>query len=378
MKRMFFAASALAMVMWLSGQTPALGTSEARVGVLPFQVFSAEKVDYLRSLIPADLTRLLKERGGIAMVAPEALQPAPADIGIPAKELALIAQRTGAAFLVYGSLTKIDENLSIDVRVFSAATGESLYKDFVEGKDLESLLETLARKISDHIAKAAPSATPPEAVAAPGSEATSTPPAPEAPLAEPVEARSAAAEAVEPATEVAALSPPEEAGEPLIPSEEETTSAPRQKSFMPKSQFRSDQPINITADRLEADNRAGTVNFLGTVVAKREDMVIFSDQLTAFYTKERKMQKYVARGNVKINQTDRMATCHEALYDQPTQKIILTGKPKVWQGNNIVSGERIIILLNEDKIIIEKGKEDRVTATIYPVEKSSSGAAKKP
>lgn len=371
MKRLFFAASALAMVMWLGGEAPVLGTSETRVGVLPFQVFSAEKVDYLQSLVPADLTRLLEEKGGFTMVAPEALQPAPADTGIAARELTLIAKGANAAFLVYGSLTKIDENLSIDVRVFSATTEDSPYKDFVEGKDLESLLETLARKVSDHIAQAAPPATPPAAVAASGVKPAPSGPLPEMPPAEPAGEIPVEAEA-------AALDAPENVGESPTPSEEETTPAPRRKSLMPKGQSRSDQPINITADRLEADNRLGTVNFLGTVVAKREDMVIFSDRITAFYAQEGRMQKIIARGNVKINQTDRMATCQEALYDQPTQKIILTGKPKVWQGNNIVSGEKIIILLNEDKIIIEKGKEDRVTATIYPVEKGSPGAPTKP
>lgn len=385
MKRLFFVAGALAMVMWLGGEPSVFGESDTRVGVLPFQVFSAEKVDYLQSLIPAELTRRLKEKGGFTIVAPEALQPTPADVGIAAKELALIAKRTDAAFLVYGSLTKIDENLSIDARVFSANTAGSPYKDFVEGKDFESLVETLARKISDHIAKVAPPPAAAPAVAVPPSpgEPVPSPPTPEAPLAPPAAAPASespdeAETAASVAPEIASVAAPESIAESPAPRSEENNSTPGQKSLVPKSRFRSDQPINITADRLEADNRAGTVNFLGNVVAKREDMVIFSDRITAFYTKEGRMQKIDAKGNVKINQSDRMATCHEARYDQPAQKIILTGKPKVWQGNNIVSGQTITILLNEDKIIIDKGKEDRVNATIYPMEKGSPGAGEKP
>jgi len=121
---------------------------------------------------------------------------------------------------------------------------------------------------------------------------------------------------------------------------------------------------------MEADNRNRIVNFLGNVVARREDMVIFADQISAFYTKKGKIKKIVAQGNVKINQDERTATCEMATYFQPSQKIILTGKPKVWQGSNIVSGGKITIFLNEDKISIERGKQNRVNAIIYPQEKA--------
>ena len=144
---------------------------------------------------------------------------------------------------------------------------------------------------------------------------------------------------------------------------------PEKKPPKPKRQL-SYQPINITSDRMEADNRNRTVSFLGNVVAKREDMVIFSDRISTFYTKQGQIKKIIARGNVKINQHDRIATCQEATFFQPSQKIVLTGKPKVWQGNNILSGEKIIILLNEDKIDIEGGKQNRVNAVIYPMGKN--------
>ena len=153
------------------------------------------------------------------------------------------------------------------------------------------------------------------------------------------------------------------------PEVPEIDTGPEKKSPKPKSRL-SYQPINITSDRMEADNRNRTVNFLGNVVAKREDMVIFSDRISTFYTKPGKIKKIIARGNVKINQHARIATCQEATFFQPSQKIVLTGKPKVWQGNNIVSGEKIIIFLNEDRIDIEGGKQNRVNAIIYPMGKN--------
>ena len=102
-----------------------------------------------------------------------------------------------------------------------------------------------------------------------------------------------------------------------------------------------------------------------------EDIVIFSDRISAYYTEQGRIKKTIARGNVKINQQDRTATCQEATFFQPSQKIVLTGRPKVWQGNNIVSGDKIIIYLEEDRVVIEGEQRNRVKATIYPMGKDS-------
>jgi lipopolysaccharide export system protein LptA len=38
----------------------------------------------------------------------------------------------------------------------------------------------------------------------------------------------------------------------------------------------------------------------------------------------------------------------------------------VWQGADLVSGERITLFVKEDRSIIEGSKDKRVSATIYP------------
>ncbi len=145
--------------------------------------------------------------------------------------------------------------------------------------------------------------------------------------------------------------------------------------FKPKA-LGSDQPVNITSDRMVADNRNRTVNFLGNVVSKREDMIMFSDQLSAVYTEQSNIEKIIARGNVKIHQTDRTATCQEATFFQLRQQIVMTGKPKVWQNKNIITGDKITIFIKEDRVEVESdkqegGKQGRVNAIIYPGAKGS-------
>ncbi|MFH0812611.1 MAG: lipopolysaccharide transport periplasmic protein LptA [Pseudomonadota bacterium] len=388
------------LLFWDGAENTLLGKTVSRVGILPFQIYSGEKVGYLQEVISTRLAQQL-EKKAITTLAPEEVNRIiagrEASIFNP-EELNSIAQKTGSQFLVYGSLTKIDDNLSIDARVFTPLKESLFYKDFVEGKDLDQLIEQLGSKISQQILAVALKETPLESApdkptileeelqpdSSPGkSEPFPSPITPpvtspveneEAPVSEtkastPVEDSTSLVEEA-PVNVASSVSEPPPVTPDTFPEETEADLGAGKKSSTSEKPFSSSQPINITSDRMEADNRNRTVNFLGNVVAKREDMVIFSDRLLTFYNKEGKIDKIIAQGNVKINQNDRMATCVEATFFQPSQKIVLTGKPKVWQGNNIITGEKITILLIEDKMDIEGGKQNRVNATIYPMGKN--------
>jgi len=49
-------------------------------------------------------------------------------------------------------------------------------------------------------------------------------------------------------------------------------------------------------------------------------------------------------------------------------KIVLTENPSVQQGRDVVEGHKIIILLNENRSIVEGSETKRVKATIFPKE----------
>jgi lipopolysaccharide export system protein LptA len=132
---------------------------------------------------------------------------------------------------------------------------------------------------------------------------------------------------------------------------------------------RSDQPLRITSQQLEADNKSQIITFTGNVVAKQGEMTIYADVTKVFYEKkgeENEIREIVATGNVKIQDGDRLATGQKAVFMNAEQKIILTGNPKVWQGKDMVSGEKIIVLLEEDKSFVESGPDQRVEVVLYP------------
>jgi lipopolysaccharide export system protein LptA len=125
------------------------------------------------------------------------------------------------------------------------------------------------------------------------------------------------------------------------------------------------QPIHITSNSMEAETKTNTVIFKGNVVAKQKDMTITSDELTAVYSDGKELKEVLATGNVRITQQNKIAAAEKALFLNAERKIILTGNPKVWEGRDVISGDRIIYFIDENRTIVEGGKE-RVKATIHP------------
>ncbi len=115
-----------------------------------------------------------------------------------------------------------------------------------------------------------------------------------------------------------------------------------------------EKPINITSDRLELDNKEKKIIFIGNVIAKQEDMTIYSDKLIATYSEDKKeIKKVIAIGNVKITKGDNIATCEKAVFDNLKKTVTLTQNPKIWRGKDFISGDKMTFLIKEDKILVE-------------------------
>ncbi len=140
-------------------------------------------------------------------------------------------------------------------------------------------------------------------------------------------------------------------------------------------------PIHIEADRMEADQQRDLVVFTGNVEANQADIAIFADEMVVNYLTSEKQKtndnsdkklsqridKIDARGNVKIVKGDWIATGDSMEYYSSAQKVKLTGNAKAWQDSNVVTGENIILFLEEGRSIVEKSGKDgkRVKAFIY-------------
>ncbi|MBN2645170.1 MAG: lipopolysaccharide transport periplasmic protein LptA [Desulfuromonadaceae bacterium] len=139
-------------------------------------------------------------------------------------------------------------------------------------------------------------------------------------------------------------------------------------------------PIDITADRLEADDQAGYFIFEGRVQAKQDNAIIYAKTLTVYYDQvpvsgaekgqaQRRIERAVAEGDVRIVQQDRIATGQKAEFFQSQGYVVLTGSPKVLQGESQVAGERITVYLDDNRSVVEGGDQGRVRALFVPEKK---------
>ena len=142
-------------------------------------------------------------------------------------------------------------------------------------------------------------------------------------------------------------------------------------------------PIQIEADRMETSQEDGTILFSGNVKANQGNLTINADEMTVLYAKTvprpdisketaaarpQKIEKILATGNVKIVQGDWVAAGDTMDFNADDRVVILAGNAKAWQDQNMVSGEKIILYLNEGKSVVERSTREgeRVKAFIYP------------
>jgi len=144
------------------------------------------------------------------------------------------------------------------------------------------------------------------------------------------------------------------------------------------------QPIEIVSNRLDAYSEKRLVVFSGNAIATQGDRIIKSDRIMLYYKKDSReadrigaggagragdIEKIEAKGNVTVTQGERIVTGDDAVFYQEMQKIVVTGNAAMREGRNVIQGERIVVLLNENRGIVESGGSKKVKATIYPEDK---------
>lgn len=131
----------------------------------------------------------------------------------------------------------------------------------------------------------------------------------------------------------------------------------------------SREPIQITADRLEADDARHRVTFLGDVVARQGDVVIYAQQMDVLYQEEsREVERVEALRDVRIVQGTKVATGDKGVFYRAEGRLVLTGSPRVHQGEDFVEGDEVTVFLNEERSIVSSEGGSRVNAIFHPKE----------
>lgn len=151
-----------------------------------------------------------------------------------------------------------------------------------------------------------------------------------------------------------ALAPADTAGQPALSA----TASPQDRS----------QPVTVDADRMERFGKESLVVFTGNVIARQNNSVQYADRIEVYLDESgQRIVRTVSTGNVRIVTGDcRTGTARRAEYFDLDQRIVLTGDARVWQDDNVVTGESITIFLSQDRSVVQGGKDERVKAVFHP------------
>jgi lipopolysaccharide export system protein LptA len=140
------------------------------------------------------------------------------------------------------------------------------------------------------------------------------------------------------------------------------------------------QPVTVDADKMERFGKEGLVVFTGNVVARQNNSVQYADRMEVYLDQTGdKILRTVSTGAVRILTSDcRTGTAQRAEYYDLDQRVILIGNARVWQEDNVVSGETITIYLSQDRSVVQSGKQERVKAVFYPKDEAAGAPASKP
>lgn len=127
------------------------------------------------------------------------------------------------------------------------------------------------------------------------------------------------------------------------------------------------QPVTVDADQMESLQKEGLVIFTGNVVARQNNSVHYADRTEVYLDqKGERIVRTVSIGNVRLITKDcRTGTAKRAEYYDAEQRVVLIGNARVWQEDNVVTGDRITIFLAEERSVVQSGNQERVKAVFY-------------
>lgn len=122
-----------------------------------------------------------------------------------------------------------------------------------------------------------------------------------------------------------------------------------------------EEPIYIEADQMSSTEKKNEVLFSGNVDAKQGNLTIRSDTMTVYYQEKgengqtgpikakQQIEKLICTGNVEITREDWLGTADKMIYLAGQRQVVLNGNANAWQGQNKVSGEKIIYYMDEGR-----------------------------
>jgi len=156
---------------------------------------------------------------------------------------------------------------------------------------------------------------------------------------------------------------------PLLTGTNLSAAAPASSGKSPSHLFKeSNEPISITSDKMVFQNLKDKIIFEGTVVIKKEGLLLESERAEIFLIRRaepsetgaekqpQQVSKIIASGNVRINKGTQYAKAEKGTFDRIKEVLVLTGNPELWEEGYHIKGEEIIFFMKEERTLVTQSE----------------------
>ena len=123
----------------------------------------------------------------------------------------------------------------------------------------------------------------------------------------------------------------------------------------------SDAPVDVTADRIEVQDRADRAIFAGNVHVTQAELTLDTSRLTVAYSGGQsqpggvQIRRLDAAGGVTVHSPSETAKGDFGIYDLDRKLITLIGNVQLTRDQNLVNGARLVIDLDSGRAVIDGG-----------------------
>ena len=122
----------------------------------------------------------------------------------------------------------------------------------------------------------------------------------------------------------------------------------------------SNAPVDVSADRIEVQDRADRAIFAGNVHVRQADLTLDTSRLTIAYSGGTgdsgiQIRRLDAAGGVTVTSPSERARGDFGVYDLDRKLITLIGNVRLIRGDSHVNGSRLVIDLDSGRAVIDGG-----------------------
>ncbi|MDX2499347.1 MAG: outer membrane protein assembly factor BamA [Deltaproteobacteria bacterium] len=127
----------------------AFGQEPVRVVILPFDVFAQEDLSYLKEQIPEVIKNQLQQEGARVLILDQETMTSRELRSDSTADIRQVGVETGADYVLWGSLTRLGQNFSLDAKMLSAEKKKEAYSFSAEGEGVENLPGTVKTLVQE-------------------------------------------------------------------------------------------------------------------------------------------------------------------------------------------------------------------------------------